>query len=59
MHLRIKYTYGVVGLVTAITTSVTGLAIRISGDNGSEGQNNQSDLCYTIIYFNKLKSNKE
>ena len=33
-------TYGVVGLVTAIT----GFAVRIGGGNGDDGQKNQGDL---------------
>ena len=44
MEIISELTHSVVGLVTAITTSVTGLAVRISGDDGSEGQNNQSNL---------------
>ena len=35
-------TYSVVGLVTAM--SVGGFAVGIGGDNGGEGQKNQSDL---------------
>jgi len=54
-----ELTHSVVGLVTAITTSVTGLAVRISGDDSGESQNNQSDLSYSMIYLTKLKSNKE
>ena len=34
-------TYGVVGLVTV---AITGLAVRIVGGNGDDGQKNQGDL---------------
>ena len=40
-------TYGVVGLVTAIT----GFAVRIGGGDGDDGQKNQGDLRNERFYF--------
>ena len=41
-------TYGVVGLVTV---AITGLAVRIGGGGGSDGQKNQGDLRNERFYF--------
>ena len=40
-------TYGVVGLVTAIT----GFAVRIGGGDSDDGQKNQGDLRNERFYF--------
>ena len=41
-------TYGVVGLVTV---AITGLAVRIGGGDGDDGQKNQGDLRNERFYF--------